>query len=135
MESINLFIQFAKVILIIVTIHELGHFLLARATGMRAEIFAIGMGMRLFGWNKITGFTFGELPEDWDGGDHTDYRLCLLPLGGYVKISGMIDESFDKKQMQSDPKPYEFRSKSAWKKAAVISAGVIFNFIFSFLIY
>ena len=135
MESLNLLIQFAKVILIIVSIHELGHFLIARATGMRAEIFAIGMGMRLFGWNKINGFTFGELPEDWDGGDHTDYRFCLLPLGGYVKISGMIDESFDKEQMHSEPKPYEFRSKSAWKKAAVISAGVIFNFILSFLIY
>ena len=135
MESLNLLIQFAKVILIIVSIHELGHFLIARATGMRAEIFAIGMGMRLFGWNKITGFTFGDLPEDWDGGDHTDYRFCLLPLGGYVKISGMIDESFDKEQMHSEPKPYEFRSKSAWKKAAVISAGVIFNFILSFLIY
>lgn len=135
MESLNLLIQFAKVILIIVSIHELGHFLIARATGMRAEIFAIGMGMRLFGWNKITGFTFGDLPEDWDGGDHTDYRFCLLPLGGYVKISGMIDESFDKEQMHSEPKPYEFRSKSAWRKAAVISAGVIFNFILSFLIY
>ncbi|MFM6956059.1 MAG: RIP metalloprotease RseP [Ignavibacteria bacterium] len=135
MESLNSLIQFIKVIVIIVTVHELGHFLIARATGMRAEIFAIGMGMRLFGWNKITGFTFGELPEDWDGGDHTDYRLCLLPIGGYVKISGMIDESFDKEQMQSEPKPYEFRSKNAWSKAAVISAGVIFNFIFSFLLY
>jgi len=135
MESLNSLIQFIKVIVIIVTVHELGHFLIARATGMRAEVFAIGMGMRLFGWNKITGFTFGELPEDWDGGDHTDYRLCLLPIGGYVKISGMIDESFDKEQMQSEPKPYEFRSKNAWSKAAVISAGVIFNFIFSFLLY
>lgn len=135
MESLNSLIQFIKVIVIIVTVHELGHFLIARATGMRAEVFAIGMGMRLFGWNKITGFTFGELPEDWDGGDHTDYRLCLLPIGGYVKISGMIDESFDKEQMQSEPKSYEFRSKNAWSKAAVISAGVIFNFIFSFLLY
>ena len=135
MESLNSLIQFIKVIVIIVTVHELGHFLIARATGMRAEIFAIGMGMRLFGWNKITGFTFGDLPEDWDGGDHTDYRLCLLPIGGYVKISGMIDESFDKDQMQSSPKPYEFRSKNAWSKAAVISAGVLFNFVFSFLLY
>jgi regulator of sigma E protease len=59
MESLNSLIQFIKVIVIIVTVHELGHFLIARATGMRAEVFAIGMGMRLFGWNKITGFTFG----------------------------------------------------------------------------
>ena len=135
MESLNLIIQFIKVIVIIVSIHELGHFLLAKATGMRAEIFAIGMGTRLFGWNKITGFTIGNLPEDWDGGDHTDYRLCLLPIGGYVKISGMVDESFDKEQMKSEPKPYEFRSKSAWKKALVLAAGVIFNFILSFAIY
>ncbi|MEY3311874.1 MAG: Sigma protease regulator [Bacteroidota bacterium] len=135
METLNLFVQFVKVIGIIVTIHELGHFLTAKACGMRAEIFAVGMGFRLFGWNKINGFTFGNLPENWDGGDHTDYRLCLLPIGGYVKISGMVDESFDNEQLVSEPKPWEFRSKNPFQKALVISAGVLFNFILSFGIY
>lgn len=102
---------------------------------MRAEIFAIGMGFRLFGWNKINGFTFGNLPENWDGGANTDYRLCLLPIGGYVKISGMVDESFDNDQLVSEPKPWEFRSKNPFQKALVISAGVLFNFILSFGIY
>lgn len=116
METLNLFVQFVKVIGIIVTIHELGHFLTAKACGMRAEIFAIGMGFRLFGWNKINGFTFGNLPENWDGGANTDYRLCLLPIGGYVKISGMVDESFDNDQLVSEPKPWEFRSKNPFQK-------------------
>jgi regulator of sigma E protease len=135
MDTLNLIFQFIKVIGIIVTIHELGHFLAARACGMRAEIFALGMGYRLFGWNKITGFTFGSLPADWDGNGYTDYRLCLLPIGGYVKISGMVDESMDATQMASEPKPWEFRSKNAFQKALVISAGVIMNFILSIGIY
>lgn len=128
-------IYFIITIAILVFIHELGHFLAAKLSGMRAEVFAIGFGKRLFGWNKITGFTWGELPKDFDGGDHTDYRLCLLPLGGYVKISGMIDESFDTKFASSEPQPYEFRAKSTPKKLFVITAGVLMNFLLALLIY
>ncbi|MBN8573335.1 MAG: RIP metalloprotease RseP [Candidatus Kapabacteria bacterium] len=127
--------QFIKLIIIIVGVHEFGHFIAARMTGMRADVFAIGMGRRLFGWNKITGFTWGNLPEDWDGGGHTDYRLCLLPIGGYVKIRGMIDESMDTDQMATKPEPWEFRSKNAAQKAFVLSAGVIMNFILAIAIY
>ncbi|HPN36839.1 MAG TPA: RIP metalloprotease RseP [Melioribacteraceae bacterium] len=128
-------IYFVITIAILVFIHELGHFLAAKLSGMRAEVFAIGFGKRLFGWNKITGFTWGELPKDFDGGDHTDYRLCLLPLGGYVKISGMIDESFDTKFASSEPKPYEFRAKSTPKKLFVITAGVLMNFLLALIIF
>jgi len=127
--------QFIKLIIIIVGVHEFGHFIAARMTGMRADVFAIGMGRRLFGWNKITGFTWGNLPEEWDGGGHTDYRLCLLPIGGYVKIRGMIDESMDTEQMATKAEPWEFRSKNAAQKALVLSAGVIMNFILAIAIY
>lgn len=127
--------QFIKLIIIIVGVHEFGHFIAARMTGMRADVFAIGMGRRLFGWNRITGFTWGNLPDDWDGGGHTDYRLCILPIGGYVKIRGMIDESMDTEQMNSKPEPWEFRSKNAAQKALVLAAGVIMNFILAIGIY
>ncbi|MFN3194732.1 MAG: RIP metalloprotease RseP [Chlorobiota bacterium] len=140
MEFFNSLFYFIIVLGVLVFIHELGHFLAARLSGMRAEIFSIGMGKRLFGWNKITGFSTGNLPKDWDGGDHTDYRLSLLPIGGYVKISGMIDEGMDNDLTETEPQPYEFRSKGALKKAFVLSAGVIMNFllavtIFSWLTY
>ena len=101
---------------------------------MRADIFAIGFGKRLFGWNKITGFTFGELAKDFDGQGNTDYRLCLLPLGGYVKIAGMVDESFDVEFADKEPQPYEFRAKSTWKKVIVITAGVIMNLLLTLII-
>lgn len=135
MEILDWVWQFIKVILIIVTIHELGHFLAARMCGMRADIFAIGMGPRLFGWNKKTKFTFGKLPDTWESDGFTDYRLCALPIGGYVKIVGMVDESMDTSQMQSKPMPWEFRSKNALQKAFVLSAGVIMNFLLAIAIF
>jgi regulator of sigma E protease len=128
-------IYFAITIGILVFVHEFGHFAAAKLSKMRVDIFAIGFGKRLFGWNKITGFTFGDLPEDWDGNGHTDYRLCLFPLGGYVKIAGMIDESFDTKFTESEPQPYEFRSKSTLQKLFVISAGVIMNLALTLMIF
>ena len=88
-----------------------------------------------FGWNKISGFSFGDLPKDFDGQGHTDYRLCLLPLGGYVKIAGMVDESYDTEALSQPPKPYEFRAKSLPKKVFVITAGVLMNLILAWLIF
>ncbi len=128
-------IYFAITIGILVFVHEFGHFASAKLTGMRADIFAIGFGKRLFGWNKITGFTFGDLPKDFDGKGNTDYRLCMLPLGGYVKIAGMVDESFDVEFANKEPQPYEFRAKPAWKKIIVISAGVIMNLLLALVIF
>ncbi|MGK9475483.1 RIP metalloprotease RseP [Melioribacter sp. OK-6-Me] len=128
-------IYFAITIGILVFVHEFGHFAAAKLSKMRVDIFAIGFGKRLFGWNKVTGFTFGNLPEDWDGNGHTDYRLCLFPLGGYVKIAGMVDESFDTKFTESEPQPYEFRSKSTLQKLFVISAGVIMNLALTLMIF
>ena len=128
-------VAFILLIGILVFVHELGHFLAARWTGMRANIFAIGMGPRLLGWNKRNGFTFGKLPEDVELGDDTDYRIAAFPIGGYVKISGMVDESMDTDYTKTEPQPYEFRSKNAWQKAFVISAGVIMNILLAILVF
>jgi len=112
---------------ILVFVHELGHFLAARICKMRTDVFAIGFGKRLFGWNKINGFTTGDLPEELDLKGHTDYRLSMLPLGGYVKIAGMVDESFDNSFAETEPQPYEFRAKPTYQKLFVITAGVLMN--------
>lgn len=128
-------IYFVITIAILVFIHELGHFLAAKACGMRADVFAIGFGQRLFGYNKISGFTWGNLPKDFDTQGNTDYRLSLVPLGGYVKIAGMVDESFDTKFASSKPQPYEFRAKPTWQKVFVISAGVLMNLLLAWAIF
>ena len=128
-------IYFAITIGILVFIHEFGHFAAAKLSGMRADVFAIGFGKRLFGYNKKTGFTFGELPKDFDGEGNTDYRLSLLPLGGYVKIAGMVDESGDVSFAEKEPQPYEFRAKPLWSKLFVITAGVFMNLMLAWLIF
>jgi len=128
-------IAFLIVIGVLVFIHELGHFLAARLTGMRADVFAVGMGPRMLGWNKVNGFTFGPLPKDIVLGEHTDYRISWLPIGGYVKIIGMIDESLDTDFAAKPPEPYEFRSKNALQKTLVLSAGVIMNILLAIAIF
>lgn len=128
-------IYFAITIGILVFIHEFGHFAAAKLSGMRADVFAIGFGKRLFGWNKKSGFSFGELPKDFDGEGHTDYRLSLLPLGGYVKIAGMVDESMDTSFAEKEPQPYEFRAKPLWAKIFVITAGVFMNLVLAWVIF
>lgn len=128
-------IYFIITIAILVFVHELGHFLAARLCKMRTDAFAIGFGQRLFGWNQVTGFTFGNLEKDIDLKGHTDYKLCLLPLGGYVKIAGMVDESFDTKFANQEPKPYEFRAKPTYQKLFVITAGVMMNLSLAVLIF
>jgi regulator of sigma E protease len=128
-------IYFAITIGILVFIHEFGHFAAAKLSGMRADVFAIGFGKRLFGYNKKSGFSFGELPKDFDGEGHTDYRLSLLPLGGYVKIAGMVDESMDTSFVEKEPQPYEFRAKPLWAKVFVITAGVFMNLMLAWIIF
>ncbi len=110
---------FAAALLILVFFHELGHFLAAKLFGMRVERFSLGFPPRIFGIKK------GE----------TDYCLGATPLGGYVKISGMIDETMDDDYLDEEPKPWEFRSKPVWQRIVVITAGVIFNMILAVLIY
>ena len=135
MEVLNSIFYFVIVIGILVVIHEFGHFIAARMMKMRVETFSIGMGFRLLGWNKKNGFSFGALAEDFDGEGHTDYRLSLFPIGGYVKISGMVDESFDTKFAGTEPQPYEFRAKGSFAKAFAISAGVLMNVLLAVFLF
>ncbi len=110
---------FVAAIFVLVLVHELGHFLAAKLFGMRVERFSIGFPPRLFGIRK----------------GNTDYCISALPLGGYVKISGMVDESMDDSFTASKPKDYEYRSKPVWQRMIVISAGVIFNMILAYVIF
>jgi len=106
---------------ILVIVHEFGHFLFARIFKTRVEKFYL-----FFDWPwAIFKKKFGE----------TEYGIGMIPLGGYVKISGMIDESMDREQMKLPPQPYEFRSKKAWQRLMIMLGGVFFNFIFALLIY
>lgn len=122
---------------VLVFVHELGHFLAARLCGMRASEFAFGMGPRLFGYNRVNGFSLGKLSEEVEQrlGQHTDYRIAAFPIGGYVKIAGMIDESLDAEHITSEPQPWEFRSKPLWQRMLVICAGVLMNILLAFLIF
>jgi regulator of sigma E protease len=135
MEIVSTIFYFLIVIGVLVFVHEFGHFFAARMTGMRAEVFAFGMGYRLFGYNRVNGFSFGKLDEKAELGSHTDYRICAFPIGGYVKIPGMIDESMDKGFVNSEPQPWEYRAKPVWKRMIVITAGVIMNILLAFLIF
>ena len=110
---------FIGALMILVFIHELGHFLAAKAFGMRVERFSVGFPPRIWG------FQYKE----------TDYCIGATPLGGYVKISGMVDESMDTEFLNKDPEPWEYRSKPVWQRMIVITAGVIFNMILAFIIF
>ncbi len=135
METLSTILYFLITIGILVFVHELGHFLAAIACGMRAEVFALGMGNRVFGWNKVTGFSFGKLKEDVELHGNTDYRVAAFPIGGYVKIAGMIDESLDTETQTKDPEPWEYRAKPIWQRMIVISAGVIMNIFLAIAIF
>jgi regulator of sigma E protease len=104
---------------VLVFVHEFGHFLAAKLCGMRVERFSIGFPPRAFGKQ------IGE----------TDYCISWIPIGGYVKISGMIDESFDTEHVDKEPQPWEFRSKPIWQRMIVISAGVIMNVLLAVVIF
>lgn len=108
---------------LLVVIHEMGHFLFARLFKVRVERFAIFFHP----WFKL----FSYKPKNSD----TEYVLGWLPLGGYVKIAGMIDESMDSEQMKRPPQPWEFRTKPAWQRLIIMLGGVVFNFILALFIY
>jgi len=114
-------LQFVLSLSILVIIHELGHFLMAKYFKTRVEKFYLFFDP----WFALFKFKKGE----------TEYGIGWLPLGGYVKISGMIDESMDKEQMKQPPQPYEFRSKTSWQRLAIMTGGVLFNFILAMLIF
>lgn len=108
---------------ILVLVHEFGHFIFARIFKVRVEKFYLFFDP----WFSLFKFK----PKNSD----TEYGIGWLPLGGYCKISGMIDESMDKEQMAQPPQPYEFRSKPAGQRLLIMVAGVLFNFILALFIY
>lgn len=122
MEVLIMAGQIIFALAILVTLHELGHFAAARMFGIKVEKFYLffdAWGFKLFSFKR---------------GD-TEYGIGWLPLGGYVKIAGMIDESMDTEQMNTEPQEWEFRSKPAWQRLIVMIGGVTVNFILGFLIY
>lgn len=108
---------------ILVLVHEFGHFIFARIFKVRVEKFYLFFDP----WFSIFKFK----PKNSD----TEYGVGWLPLGGYCKISGMIDESMDKEAMAQPPKPYEFRSEPAGQRLMIMVAGVLFNFLLALFIY
>ncbi|MDW7695513.1 RIP metalloprotease RseP [Flammeovirgaceae bacterium SG7u.111] len=124
MEGLVMAAQLILGLSILVGLHELGHLIAAKAFGMRVEKYSIGFPP------KIWGIKLGE----------TEYSIGSLPLGGFVKISGMIDESLDTDHLNSEPEPWEFRAKPAWQRLIVMLGGIIVNvitgiFIFICLVY
>lgn len=114
-------IQLLLSLSILIVLHELGHFIPARLFKTRVEKFFLFFDIKFALFKKKIG--------------ETVYGIGWLPLGGYVKISGMIDESMDKEQMQQPPQPWEFRSKPAWQRLIIMVGGVTVNLIVGFVIY
>ena len=104
---------------ILVGLHELGHLIAAKFFGMRVEQYSIGFPPKIFG------VKYGE----------TVYSIGAIPLGGFVKISGMIDESLDTDKLKEEPEPWEFRAKPAWQRLIVMMGGIIINVILGIIIF
>jgi regulator of sigma E protease len=113
--------QFLLSLSILIVLHELGHFLPAKLFKTRVEKFYLFFDLKYSLFKKKIG--------------ETEYGIGWLPLGGYVKISGMIDESMDKEQMALPPQPWEFRSKPTWQRLIIMLGGVTVNFLLAFIIY
>ena len=104
---------------LLVAVHEFGHLIAAKYFGMRVEQFSIGFPPKIWSFKK------GE----------TEYAISAVPLGGYVKISGMIDESLDSDAMKQPPQPWEFRSKPAWQRLIVMLGGIFVNVVVGIMIF
>ena len=119
MQFLETVLYFVITLGVLVFVHEFGHFIAAKLCRMRVDRFSIGFPPR------AVGKQIGE----------TDYCISWIPIGGYVKIAGMIDESFDTEHIDQPPQPWEFRSKPIWQRMIVISAGVIMNIILAIGIF
>ena len=134
MEVLMKVLQVILALSVLIVIHEFGHFSFAKLFGIRVEKFYLFFDI---GESKIfstKGKWFTRLfpkAKDWE----TEFGIGWLPLGGYCKISGMIDESMDLEAMKKDPQPWEFRTKPAWQRLLVMVGGVLYNFIFAILCY
>jgi regulator of sigma E protease len=119
---------------ILIIVHEFGHFFFAKLFGVRVDKFFLffDMGDKKLFSTKSGWFTkLCPKAKDWE----TEYGIGWMPLGGYCKIAGMIDESMDTEHLKSEPQPWEFRTKPAWQRLLVMAGGVLFNFIFAIIVY
>ena len=119
MGGLIMAVQMILALSIIVAIHEFGHLITAKIFGMRVEKYFIGFPPKIFSF-KYKG---------------TEYGLGSVPLGGFVKISGIIDESFDTKHVNKKPEPWEFRAKPAWQRLIVMLGGIVLNVITGIIIF
>ena len=117
-------LQILIVLSVLVIVHELGHFAFAKLFRIRVDKFYL-----FFDAGGFALFRFKPRKSD------TEYGIGWLPLGGYCKIAGMIDESMDTGHLKHEPQPWEFRSKPAWQRLLVMAGGVLFNFIFAIILY
>ena len=127
-------LQVILALAILILVHEFGHFIFAKAFGIRVDKFFLFFDA---GNTKLlstkTGWFSRLFPKA--AGWETEYGIGWLPLGGYCKIAGMIDESMDTEHLKTEPQPWEYRAKPAWQRLFVIAGGVMFNFIFAILMY
>ena len=121
-------LQFMLAIGLLVLLHEGGHFFFAKLFGVRVDKFYLFFDPSIWKWD---GSIFKFKPKNSD----TQYGVGWLPLGGYCKISGMIDESFDTEQMKQPEQPWEFRAKPAWQRLLIMIGGVLVNFLLALFIY
>ena len=121
-------LQFMLAIGLLVLLHEGGHFFFAKLFGVRVEKFYLFFDPSIWKWD---GSLFKWKPK----GSDTQYGVGWLPLGGYCKIAGMIDESFDTEQMKQPEQPWEFRAKPAWQRLLIMIGGVLVNFLLALFIY
>lgn len=119
MDWVIMLVQLLLSLSFLVAVHEFGHLIAAKYFGMRVEQFSIGFPPKIWSFKK------GE----------TEYAISAIPLGGYVKISGMIDESLDAEAMKQPPQPWEFRSKPAWQRLIVMLGGIFVNVVVGILIF
>ena len=129
-------VQLVMALAILVLIHEFGHYFFSRVFGVRVEKFYLFFNpwFSLFKYKPKKKEPKPGEPEKASWRD-TEYGIGWLPLGGYCKIAGMIDESMDKEQMAQPEQPWEFRSKPAWQRLFIMIGGVLFNFILAIIIY
>ena len=119
---------------ILILVHEFGHFFFAKIFGIRVDKFFLFFDAGDFTLMSTKSGWFSRLfpkAKEWE----TEYGIGWLPLGGYCKIAGMIDESMDTEHLKTEPQPWEFRSKPAWQRLFVMAGGVLFNFILAILVY
>ena len=122
-------IQFFAALSILIIIHEFGHFMFAKLFKTRVEKFYLFFD---FFFPFATFMNFSLFKKKWKG---TEYGLGWFPLGGYVKIAGMVDESADKDALKGEPQPWEYRSKKSWQKLLIMLGGIIMNVLLAMVIY